>query len=552
MSSEVCPFCGKTYKRLKSHLPHCKAAASSKTPPSKHNVAASQVSSSSQLAADLSDPTSEEKKSTQTPVASRPQSKKSKKVPVVSMNASPSSQTVSQSSVLPSSSTKKKKQKLSEQIKTANLAASTSVISPSQSQSLDVSEPKKKSLRALIEAAKSKQVSAASVEGSKSASEDLPIGANTPVADPVNSRTNIHTEWKNDLDKDQMKDNSNPDFLSTDSKPKGGRKTKTQKAAQTVPPTKDTSLDANVKETTERLRLRDDFFLEDKEEAADYSENKMFSNSGSGHQTRITLQDVKTTLARANSTRQTNRPSILSQIQTADDLKSRIRNQESCLITDKTMSEQLHGASPQQTELQSVKRKSLKSQQAALIPLQQKGSPQSGMTSPEAFVLPGCVSQRNQATPPPYTVSINESLKVGPHKTPGLLTISPSLVQFSSPHPLRYTPQTLSARVETLRADAGSQLEVWRQNTADNGAKERSLGQVRLRELPEWLACRTPGHPRDVVEMVQRGWQWYYNRYINVKKGGVSGVGMLLAGYCVLSYIWSYPHIKRDRWRKHH
>lgn len=30
VSSEVCPFCGKTYKRLKSHLPHCKAAASSR------------------------------------------------------------------------------------------------------------------------------------------------------------------------------------------------------------------------------------------------------------------------------------------------------------------------------------------------------------------------------------------------------------------------------------------------------------------------------------------------------------------------------------------
>uniref|UniRef100_A0A8C7XA38 ATP synthase subunit f, mitochondrial n=1 Tax=Oryzias sinensis TaxID=183150 RepID=A0A8C7XA38_9TELE len=40
------------------------------------------------------------------------------------------------------------------------------------------------------------------------------------------------------------------------------------------------------------------------------------------------------------------------------------------------------------------------------------------------------------------------------------------------------------------------------------------------------------------------GWGWYYSRYIDVKKGGVAGVGMLLVGYCVLSYIWSYPHIK--------
>lgn len=69
-----------------------------------------------------------------------------------------------------------------------------------------------------------------------------------------------------------------------------------------------------------------------------------------------------------------------------------------------------------------------------------------------------------------------------------------------------------------------------------------------------------------------------------MRKGGVGGLGMLLAGYCVLSYIWSYPHIskcvdyaqrcfmrrgsqiwrelrllttvyfvlERDRWRKHH
>lgn len=81
------------------------------------------------------------------------------------------------------------------------------------------------------------------------------------------------------------------------------------------------------------------------------------------------------------------------------------------------------------------------------------------------------------------------------------------------------------------------------------------------------------------------GWQWYYKRYIDVKRGSVGGLGMLLAGYCVLSYIWSYPHIstcvdssvfvyvavrfgdnttsqwllffflffpERDRWRKYH
>uniref|UniRef100_A0A3Q3AKG5 Uncharacterized protein n=1 Tax=Kryptolebias marmoratus TaxID=37003 RepID=A0A3Q3AKG5_KRYMA len=67
------------------------------------------------------------------------------------------------------------------------------------------------------------------------------------------------------------------------------------------------------------------------------------------------------------------------------------------------------------------------------------------------------------------------------------------------------------------------------------------LGQVKLKDLPTWLASRTP-----------RRWRWYYGRYVNVKKGGVAGLSMLLAGYCVLSYIWSYPHIKLSRWRKYH
>ena len=41
------------------------------------------------------------------------------------------------------------------------------------------------------------------------------------------------------------------------------------------------------------------------------------------------------------------------------------------------------------------------------------------------------------------------------------------------------------------------------------------------------------------------GWRWYYRRYIDVRKGGIGGVSMLLAGYCVLSYVWSYPHISK-------
>ncbi|KAG7222273.1 hypothetical protein INR49_027277 [Caranx melampygus] len=113
----------------------------------------------------------------------------------------------------------------------------------------------------------------------------------------------------------------------------------------------------------------------------------------------------------------------------------------------------------------------------------------------------------------------------------------------------RLSSQTLQAKVETLMADRKQNVP---HGQTEGAVMRQSLGQVRLKELPEWLVRNTPGHPRDVVEMVRRGWYWYYRRYIDVRKGGVGGLGMLLAGYCVLSYIWSYPHLKRDRWRKYH
>uniref|UniRef100_A0A8B9QBJ3 ATP synthase F(0) complex subunit f, mitochondrial n=1 Tax=Apteryx owenii TaxID=8824 RepID=A0A8B9QBJ3_APTOW len=49
-----------------------------------------------------------------------------------------------------------------------------------------------------------------------------------------------------------------------------------------------------------------------------------------------------------------------------------------------------------------------------------------------------------------------------------------------------------------------------------------------------------------------RGYDRYYNKYINVRKGGLGGITMVLAGYIVISYIWSYDHLKHDRHRKYH
>ncbi|XP_032653160.1 mitochondrial nucleoid-associated protein 1 isoform X2 [Chelonoidis abingdonii] len=49
-----------------------------------------------------------------------------------------------------------------------------------------------------------------------------------------------------------------------------------------------------------------------------------------------------------------------------------------------------------------------------------------------------------------------------------------------------------------------------------------------------------------------QAWSSYYNKYIDVKKGGAAGISMLLAGYCILSYGWRYEHLKQDRCRRYH
>ena len=46
--------------------------------------------------------------------------------------------------------------------------------------------------------------------------------------------------------------------------------------------------------------------------------------------------------------------------------------------------------------------------------------------------------------------------------------------------------------------------------------------------------------------MFSQGYDGYYNKYINVKKGGIGGVAMLVTGYVVLSYVWNYEHLSKD------
>ncbi|XP_030611443.1 uncharacterized protein C17orf80 homolog [Archocentrus centrarchus] len=495
MSSEVCPFCGKTYKRLKSHLPHCKAAAASKTPPSKLDVTVNKKASSSQLNSVLSKATTKGKKSSSSGTG--------KKDTVSGPANVPSSSPLTSSSLTSLLPSTKKKQKLADQIKTSTLLSS-----PSPPLSPTISKPKKKSLRALIEAAKSDQVT----KGSFS------------VTDPtLSSRNTARTKAKTNPGEDYA-------LLSADTAPKDAPKkvSKTEKTIQMLSTTKQS-------ESSTRSPPRDNFWEESKGEIEDLSVNDLVLKSGYGHQAKITLQDVKATLRRARLPRQSSRPSILSQIETTDNLFSKLRVgtgvspvplSEDYQKDVAPLSGELLSTSPQHTELKSDKKIPTKAKQLALIPLQDVPE----QTLPAASLLPAQVSSQVwQATPLP--LNLNEGLKVSNHMT-GLLS------------------KNLPVKVEVVEKPVRKQSPA--ENPTGGTLTHRSLGQVRLRELPEWLACKAPSHPRDVVEMVQSGWQWYYRRYIDVKKGGVGGLGMLLAGYCVLSYIWSYPHIKLDRWRKYH
>ncbi|KFQ57672.1 hypothetical protein N334_09174, partial [Pelecanus crispus] len=80
---------------------------------------------------------------------------------------------------------------------------------------------------------------------------------------------------------------------------------------------------------------------------------------------------------------------------------------------------------------------------------------------------------------------------------------------------------------------------------------ERRLMDVRLGELPAWLAACDLS-PQGLLGGARKAWSSYYDKYINVKRGGPAGISMLLAGYCLLSYGWNYQHIKCHRWRKYH
>ncbi|XP_045141104.1 ATP synthase subunit f, mitochondrial [Echinops telfairi] len=81
--------------------------------------------------------------------------------------------------------------------------------------------------------------------------------------------------------------------------------------------------------------------------------------------------------------------------------------------------------------------------------------------------------------------------------------------------------------------------------------KEKRLLDVRISELPSWVLMRD-FTPMGIAGAFRRGYDRYYNKYVNVRKGSVAGLSMVLAAYVVFSYCLSYKELKHERLRKYH
>lgn len=429
--SEVCPFCGKTYKRLKSHLPHCKAAGSSSTPPI--GPGAAQTQGPARLSSLKPD-----KSPQKLTVKAGLQPKKSK---TVSSASSPTGfQTGKASTSLPSSA-KKKKQKLSEQIKAAITPPCAAVSPPSQPRSL---HPTKKTT---IHDEGAPKRSRATVE-------------EPPAAQP---EAEARVRGKEGIS--------------------GNQGSSQRKGTQALPSSQ--NYKPNERTTGAREGNQDWVTTEGKD---------LNTDPGNGRQSKITLQGVKAALGRD---RKSSRPSLVLQIQSSDPSSSAASTQAS--LPAGSREEQLLSTSS--------------TKPASANPRRHHAPPQLAPASP----LP----------PPPCPP---RSLSSQVHRAlTGLPTVSPSLTQFTRTKLLPASVEALGARDQLGGRKLNipdSRTKSWlerREPTLDSFPEalihqrgpsvpgsggvpaQQHLANVRLKELPAWLALHSPTNPRDAAKMVQRG-----------------------------------------------
>uniref|UniRef100_A0A803SVE5 ATP synthase F(0) complex subunit f, mitochondrial n=1 Tax=Anolis carolinensis TaxID=28377 RepID=A0A803SVE5_ANOCA len=71
--------------------------------------------------------------------------------------------------------------------------------------------------------------------------------------------------------------------------------------------------------------------------------------------------------------------------------------------------------------------------------------------------------------------------------------------------------------------------------------QEKRLLDVKVGQLPSWLATR------DYTPLgIARGYDRFVAKYIDVRRGGIGGIAMMLTGYVIISYIWNYKHLSKE------
>ena len=79
---------------------------------------------------------------------------------------------------------------------------------------------------------------------------------------------------------------------------------------------------------------------------------------------------------------------------------------------------------------------------------------------------------------------------------------------------------------------------------------KRKLMDVKIGKLVSWILMQD-FVPKSTVGGFQRGSYQYY-KYVNVKKGSVAGLSMVLAAYVLFNYCLSYKEFKQEWLSKYH
>uniref|UniRef100_A0AC11CD25 Uncharacterized protein n=1 Tax=Ovis aries TaxID=9940 RepID=A0AC11CD25_SHEEP len=158
-----------------------------------------------------------------------------------------------------------------------------------------------------------------------------------------------------------------------------------------------------------------------------------------------------------------------------------------------------------------------------------------------------------QAQPPPFLDLLPVSLCFWPPE--GMLPTQQSLR--SPAERTARTPRWRQSKKKPRHKEGsnlpeGTQLQSGtKPGILDVPLKEKKLLEVKLGELPSWILMRD-FTPSGIAGAFQRGYYRYYNKYVNVKKGSIAGLSMVLAAYVFLNYCRSYKELKHERLRKYH